>query len=190
MTKSSGGISGSGVALLAGGSILLWSALKGRKWSEVFRELVTGKQPTTNNDYPITETSGGTGEVGGALGGGTVGSDTAHASSFTGLLTASGRPMSGDTIASPYLPLGTKINVTYNGKTVSGTVWDFGPADWVLAKDPTRFLDLSTTMMKTLTGKSSDLITVQYTVTKYGTGRIYRPGSAMTAQLKNRWGRT
>jgi len=183
MTKQ-GGISGTGIAFLAGGSVLLWSALKGRKWTEVFRELITGKQPTDTNDYPIVGQNP-TGTTG--LGTGNVGTDTAHASSFTGLLTASGRPMSGDTIASPYLPLGTKVTVTYNGKSVSGTVWDFGPADWVLAKDPTRFLDLSTTMMKTLTGKADNLITVQYTVTKYGAGRIYLPGSAMTAQLKQRW---
>lgn len=96
--------------------------------------------------------------------------------------------MTGDTIASPYLPLGTKISVTYNGKTVNGTVWDFGPADRVMKQDPTRFLDLSTTMMKTLTGKADNLITVQYAVTHYGNGPIYRPGSAMTAQLKKRWG--
>lgn len=183
MGKSSGGISGSGIALLAGGSILFWSALKGRKVTEVFKELLSGNQPTSTNDYPIASETpvAGSGTSGG------TGGDTARASSFTGLLTASGRPMSADTIASPYLPLGTKITITYNGKTVNGTVWDFGPADWVLAKDPTRFLDLSTTMMKTLTGKADNLISVQYTVTHYGTGRIYRPGSAMTAQLKNRW---
>jgi len=182
--NSSDGISGSGIALLAGGSILLWSALKGRKITGVLRELIGGTQPSNTNEYPITGTTptgtdGGTGAI--------AGGDTAHASSFTGLLTASGRPMTGDTIASPYLPLGTKVSVTYSGKTVNGTVWDFGPADWVLKQDPTRFLDLSTTMMKTLTGIADSLITVQYTVTHYGNGRIYRPGSAMTAQLKKRW---
>jgi len=184
--KSSDGISGSGIALLAGGSILLWSALKGRKVTGVLRELIGGEQPKTTNEYPISADVPVTSTDG--TGTGVSGGDTARASSFTGLLTASGRPMSGDTIASPYLPLGTKVSVTYNGKTVNGTVWDFGPADWVMKQDPTRFLDLSTTMMKTLTGKADNLITVQYTVTHYGTGRIYRPGSAMTAQLKKRWG--
>ena len=184
MGKSSDGISGSGIALMAGGSILLWSALKGRKMTGVLRELIGGKQPTDTNELPInSETFGATPSAGGG-----AGASTARASSFTGLLTASGRPMSGDTIASPYLPLGTKITVTYNGKTVNGTVWDFGPADWVMKQDPTRFLDLSTTMMKTLTGKADNLITVNYTVTHYGTGRIYRPGHMMTAQLKNQWG--
>ena len=184
MGNGSDGISGSGIALLAGGSIMLWSAIKGRKMTGVLKELIGGTQPTTTNEYPINAQTPGTAVSGVPATGGS----TAHASSFTGLLTASGRPMTGDTIASPYLPLGTKITVTYNGESVSGTVWDFGPADWVMKQDPSRFLDLSTTMMKELTGKADNLITVNYTVTHYGTGKIYRPGHAMTAQLRKQWG--
>jgi hypothetical protein len=48
------GISGPGIAALAGGSLLLWSAIAGRAWSEVLKELIKGQQPTTKTDYPIT----------------------------------------------------------------------------------------------------------------------------------------
>ncbi len=49
------GISGLGIATLAGGSILLWSALKGRSWSAVLKELITGQQPSTaTQENPIS----------------------------------------------------------------------------------------------------------------------------------------
>lgn len=50
-----GGISGLGIATLAGGSILLWSAIKGRSWSAVLRELIAGNQPSTaTQENPIS----------------------------------------------------------------------------------------------------------------------------------------
>jgi|SRR5581483_2595953 len=116
-----------------------------------------------------------------------AGWDTVRCSSFTGSQTASGHPMTATTIASPYLPLGTNVTVAYNGKQASGTVWDFGPADWVLRSDPNRFLDLATQMMAQLTGQADNLITAQYQVTSYGTGSVYRPNHPMTAKLKARW---
>ncbi len=112
---------------------------------------------------------------------------SARASSFWDPATASGRPMESTTIASPYLPIGTKVSVRANGKTVAGTVTDFGPADWVMASDPTRFLDLAEPMMLKLSGTKSNVIGVEYSITKYGTGAVYRPGAAMTAKLKTHW---
>lgn len=188
MDIGKGGISGSGVAALAGGSILLWAAIAGRQWTGVLKELIGGNQPGKQTDYPITSAPPSSTGDGSTIGTNSVKWDTARASSFNDLLTASGRPMTTDTIASPYLPLGTKITVMYNGKTVSGTVWDFGPADSVMQRDPTRFLDLSTSMMKRLTGNANNLIEVQYQVTHYGNGRIYRPGHAATAALRTKWG--
>lgn len=188
MADSGHGISGTGLAALAGGSILLWSAIKGRKWSAVLRELIAGKQPGPGTDYPINAQTAATGT--GADGGtAQAGWEKARASSYwsPGTRTASGAPMNPSTIASPYLPLGTNVDIEYKGKTVSGTVADFGPADWVMVADPTRFLDIAGPMMAQLTGKSENLISVNYRVTTYGTGRIYRPGAAKTAELRKRW---
>lgn len=50
---SKDGISGVALATLAGGSILLWSAMKGKAWSDVLRSLVKGQQPTQTQEYPI-----------------------------------------------------------------------------------------------------------------------------------------
>lgn len=50
------GVSGSGIAALTGGSLLLWAAIKGRSWSNVLRELLSGKQPTTSQENPINLT--------------------------------------------------------------------------------------------------------------------------------------
>lgn len=190
------GISGVGIAALAGGSVLLWSAIKGRKWSEVVRELIAGTPPGTDPDYPIVAPDRATGD---GTGTGTVeesdsvppsGYEKAHASSYwhPGIGTASGAPMSAQTIASPYLPIGTRVNIQYKGKTVSGIVEDFGPADWVMAMDPTRILDISEPAMATLTGgNKSTVIPVFYRVEAWGRGKTYRPNAAMAAQLKKRW---
>lgn len=184
-----GGISGTGLAALGVGSILLWSAVKGRKWSEVLRELMSGEAPGTGTDYPIdvpaATVAEGTGN--GSNGASGTGWESARASSYWGAVTASGKTMTARTIASPYLPLGTEVEIRYKGKTAVGTVWDFGPADWVMAADPTRFLDIAEPMMAELTGKKANLISVDYRITRYGTGRIYRPGAAMTEKLRQRW---
>lgn len=192
MAGSGKGISGTGIAALFGGSLLLWSAIKGRKWSEALREVIAGKPPSSTTDYPISGgDSGAAASLGGAAaeaGAGAIGGmEKARASSFWGAQTASGRPMDSQTIASPYLPLGTQITVEYKGKTVSGTVWDLGPADWVMAADPSRFLDLAEPMMEALTGTKSTVIPVNYKVTTYGNGRIYRPNHPMTKKLRKRW---
>lgn len=184
------GISGTGMTALAGGSLLLWSAIKGRAWSQVLRELIAGNQPGDTSEYPIDVPAAGGGESGGGSGAqapSTTGYDTAKASSYWGTGTASGQKMSATTIASPYLPLNTVVNIVYNGKQVTGTVQDFGPADWVLAMDPNRFLDIAEPMMQQLTGHKSDVITVKYRVVAYGRGRVYRPGAAMTEKLRQRW---
>lgn len=184
------GISGTGLAALAGGSILLWSAVKGRAWSQVVRELISGNQPSSQSDYPINvpgpsgDTTTGDGAVSAPS---SIGYDDAKASSYWGTGTASGAKMSATTIASPYLPLNTVVAIQYNGKQVTGTVQDFGPADWVLAMDPKRFLDIAEPMMEQLTGKKSNVINVKYRVLAYGHGRVYRPGAAMTEKLRQRW---
>lgn len=181
------GVSGTGLATLSAGSLLLWSALKGRKWSGTLRELIAGTAPGSSTDYPIdaqsAQNNGGSGATS------AQGWEKARASSYwdSAARTASGQLMTPTTIASPYLPLGTQVEIEYKGKTVSGTVADFGPADWVMIADPLRFLDLASPMMGQLTGKGSNLISVNYRVTSYGNGRVYRPGAAKTAELKKRW---
>jgi hypothetical protein len=185
------GISGTGVTALAGGSLLLWSAVKGRAWSAAFRELISGKKPTDTSDYPIdVPAAGGGADDSGTLAPNspTTGFGDAKASSYWGTSTASGAPMTATTIASPYLPLNTVVDIDYNQKQVQGVVQDFGPADWVMAADPTRFLDIAEPMMQQLTGKKSNVIRVKYRVVAYGKGRVYRPGAAMTEKLRKQWG--
>lgn len=113
---------------------------------------------------------------------------SARASSYWGENTAEGKRMNATTIASPYLPLGTIVQIKKGNKIVTGRVGDFGPADWVMRGDPTRFLDLAEPMMAKLTGQRSNLTGVSYKILKYGNGRVYRPNSAMTKQLRKMWG--
>ena len=46
MAEDSGGISGIGVAAIFAGGILVWSGVKGYSVSGVFRDLISGKQPS------------------------------------------------------------------------------------------------------------------------------------------------
>ncbi|WP_433413645.1 hypothetical protein ACQP1V_31640 [Microtetraspora malaysiensis] len=97
------------------------------------------------------------------------------ATSFWDAQTASGKPMRYETIASPYWPLGTKVKVTYNGKSAIGVVEDFGPAEWAVRQhDIPAILDLSEKMMADLTGVRSNSVHVNFEVLKWGTGRVYR----------------
>ncbi|WP_066936458.1 hypothetical protein [Microtetraspora fusca] len=97
------------------------------------------------------------------------------ATSFWDAQTASGKPMRYETIASPYWPLGTKVKVTYKGKSAIGVVEDFGPAEWAVAQhDIPAILDLSEKMMADLTGVRSNSVHVDFEVLKWGTGRVYR----------------
>lgn len=52
------GINGTALAAAAGGALLLWSGLKGRSWSMVVRELISGEQPKSSQENPITTVSG------------------------------------------------------------------------------------------------------------------------------------
>jgi cell wall-associated NlpC family hydrolase len=69
-------IRGSYLAIAGGGMILLWSGIKGSRWSDVIRNVIAGKDPhTTTQAYLIRaappDTSGsasGGGSVGGAPG--------------------------------------------------------------------------------------------------------------------------
>jgi len=97
------------------------------------------------------------------------------ATSFWDPATASGRPMSYHTIASPYWPLGTTVKITYQGKSVQGVVEDFGPAEWAVAQHtPPALVDLSEKMMRDLTGQASNSVTVKFEVMKLGKGDVYR----------------
>lgn len=99
----------------------------------------------------------------------------ATATSFWDAQTASGKPMRYQTIASPYWPLGTKVKVSYNGKSVVGVVEDFGPAEWAVAQhDLPAIIDLSEKMMADLTGVRSNSVHVNFEVLKWGSGRVYR----------------
>lgn len=102
-------------------------------------------------------------------------SGKATATSFWDAATASGKPMRYKTIASPYWPLGTKVKITYRGKSVIGVVEDFGPAEWAVAQhDIPAIVDLSEKMMADLTGVRSNTVHVRFEVLKWGTGRVYR----------------
>lgn len=102
-------------------------------------------------------------------------SGRATATSFWDAQTASGKPMRYRTIASPYWPLGTKVKITYRGKSVTGVVEDFGPAEWAVAQhDIPAIVDLSEKMMADLTGVRSNTIRVRFEVLEWGTGRVYR----------------
>ncbi|MEV5748862.1 hypothetical protein AB0L00_13680 [Actinoallomurus sp. NPDC052308] len=97
------------------------------------------------------------------------------ATSFWDPSTASGKPMSYHTIASPYWPLGTKVKITYNGKSEIGVVDDFGPAEWAVAQhNPPALIDLSEKMMQHLTGTASNSITIKFQVLELGKGGVYR----------------
>ncbi len=91
--------------------------------------------------------------------------------------TASGKPMSYHTLASPYWPLGTMVKITYGQKSALGIVEDFGPAEWAVAQhNPPAIVDLSEKMMQDLTGQRSNSVTLKFQVLKYGDGPVYRHG--------------
>ncbi|GAB3967695.1 hypothetical protein GCM10029978_035590 [Actinoallomurus acanthiterrae] len=97
------------------------------------------------------------------------------ATSFWDPSTASGKPMSYHTLASPYWPLGTKVKITYNGKSAIGVVEDFGPAEWAVAQhNPPALIDLSEKMMQDLSGTASNSVTIKFQVLELGKGGVYR----------------
>lgn len=102
-------------------------------------------------------------------------SGTATATSFWDHLVTRNRRMSYRTLASPYWPLGTEVRVTYRGRTRTGTVRDFGPADWAIAQHaPPAIIDMSEPMMDDLTGKRANAVPVTFKVLKWGKGAVYR----------------
>lgn len=58
MAEGSGGVSGIGIAAVFAGGILVWSGVKGYSVSGVFRDLISGKQPS-NLKQVTPVTSGG-----------------------------------------------------------------------------------------------------------------------------------
>jgi rare lipoprotein A (peptidoglycan hydrolase) len=95
--------------------------------------------------------------------------------SFWDAQTASGKPMSYHTLASPYWPLGTKVKVTVGKKSAVGVVEDFGPAEWAVAQhNPPAIIDLSEEMMQALTGTRSNSLPVKFQVLEMGSGPVYR----------------
>jgi Lytic transglycolase len=104
-------------------------------------------------------------------------SGVSTATSFWDPETASGKPMSYKTLASPYWPLGTKVKITYGGKSAIGVVEDFGPAEWAVAQhSPPAIIDLSEKMMADLTGTRSNSVPVKFQVLDMGSGRSYVHG--------------
>jgi hypothetical protein len=97
--------------------------------------------------------------------------------SFWDAQTASGKPMSYHTIASPYWPLGTKVKITVGGKSAIGVVEDFGPAEWAVAQhNPPAIIDLSEEMMQYFTGVRSNSVPIKFQVLQLGSGPVYRHG--------------
>jgi hypothetical protein len=97
--------------------------------------------------------------------------------SFWDAQTASGKPMSYHTLASPYWPLGTKVKVTIGKKSAVGVVEDFGPAEWAVAQhNPPAIIDLSEEMMQDLTGTRSNSVPIKFQVLQLGNGPVYRHG--------------
>jgi hypothetical protein len=97
--------------------------------------------------------------------------------SFWDAQTASGKPMSFHTLASPYWPLGTKVKVTIGKKSAVGVVEDFGPAEWAVAQhNPPAIVDLSEEMMQSLTGTRSNSVPIKFQVLELGHGPVYRHG--------------
>jgi rare lipoprotein A (peptidoglycan hydrolase) len=95
--------------------------------------------------------------------------------SFWDAQTASGKPMSYHTLASPYWPLGTKVKVTIGKKSAVGVVEDFGPAEWAVAQhNPPAIIDLSEEMMQDLTGTRSNSVPIKFQVLQLGSGPVYR----------------
>lgn len=95
--------------------------------------------------------------------------------SFWDAQTASGKPMSYHTLASPYWPLGTKVKVTIGKKSAVGVVEDFGPAEWAVAQhNPPAIVDLSEEMMQYLTGTRSNSVPIKFQVLEMGHGAVYR----------------
>ncbi|MFC9975375.1 hypothetical protein ACFVH6_31245 [Spirillospora sp. NPDC127200] len=102
-------------------------------------------------------------------------SGLATATSFWDQATARGARMSYDTIASPYWPLGTRVRVSYGGKSTVGVVEDFGPAEWAVAQhEIPAIIDLSEKMMADLTGHRVHAVKVRFQVLGWGRGDVYR----------------
>lgn len=79
------GSKGSGLALAGLGTLLLWSAIKGKKITQALRDIIAGKSPTKAGNNPITGSGSGAntaGEIAGdstGLGGGDTGASGAVA---------------------------------------------------------------------------------------------------------------
>lgn len=98
---------------------------------------------------------------------------------------ASGKKMQKGGFASPMWPMGTKVKVTYKGRTVTGEVIDMGPGRPAETKKDPVLLDLDTYTFRYLydgkkpkskynAGVSAGHIRVKAEVIKWGTGRSYK----------------
>lgn len=81
------------LAITGGGALLLWSAVKGKKWTEALRDLISGKPPalasTTSIISPSPGSDGGTGSSGS---GGVTPSGPGEIAWITAFLTSIGAP--------------------------------------------------------------------------------------------------
>jgi cell wall-associated NlpC family hydrolase len=82
-------VKGSYLIAAGGGAILLWSGLRGKKWSNVVRSLISGHPITTTTELPIT-TSPAAYTAGSQLGAGVAAS---------GALTATGQAIASDAMS-------------------------------------------------------------------------------------------
>ena len=101
---------------------------------------------------------------------------------------ASGSPMQFHMVASPYLPMGTRLKIQANGKTMNAFVGDMGPGAGG------KLLDLSAPAAAYLYGRSvqqartSTRDPVKYQVTGWGTGNTLYGNSSQAQKYKSQYG--
>jgi len=85
---------------------------------------------------------------------------------------ANGQQMNSTAIASSYLPLGSSVTVAYGGKSVTSTIQDMGPAQFVYDRYPgMAVLDLAEPLMQYFTGSRSNLVQGSWKLNSVGSGR-------------------
>lgn len=101
---------------------------------------------------------------------------------------ASGSPMQFHMVASPYLPMGTRLKVQANGKTINAFVGDMGPGAGG------KLLDLSAPAASYLYGRgmqqarTSTRDPVKYQITGWGTGNTLYKNSSQARKYASKYG--
>lgn len=107
-------------------------------------------------------------------GAGSGGNNTVFTSFWDGNAPmANGQRMNASAIASSYIPLGSRIQVTIGGRSATGEIEDLGPAKFVYDRWKGRpVFDLNELMMQSLTGSRVN--------TAFGSWRLLSAGSGRT----------